>query len=875
MLVNNERLICNVPIPLDMLDTTEMGDGSFGRVRAGSKDFGVILRIRELVKYRYLAQRLCKQMSTEHPGSVRRVHLVVVPRADVANPREILERALQDPDVLDYSKVWGFRVLLELSENLPDGAPAEEFLRDALRKILEVNNLACGNGTAPAGGADGGGERQGGHPKRRRMEKGVISPQEMRREVYRTNEEVHLYDDQDGLFRFGEGSKDWSLTLLNDTHLMAMFESVTDTIDYRKDEWMVAGSDPHERVFNATRALRLYDNNNWNTVPRGAHPDYWTRIPTDAAGDVDMASGNGGMRLFHYTISASDFSNPEIFLTKRFPKFWPTHSGLYDRVLGCTNLQFLEQAKVADASNNQSIWVRLRDAIAEEKIKQPVPGPEFRQPGAGGAPLVVQRKDASAADGWRCVLKLRGPGGVVFAPMAGAEYNKERREWSAFHNFSDEYRITERSAAMLEGFSPLVEMSIKQGGRIRKFTLVQEGDVRRFETPQEADARLRSKWLRVYFDECWNPEHLMSEALGSTIKYFHRFFEEEGTNLPFPGDGRVGWTFNRTNLNPQLNFFAMLLDVLEFPLNMHVNHQNAVRGMLAFKGINKGDHKPPHMLWVGAMAAGKSWLALLLKDLMPSPIFQIASHQSSQAFYTQAPCPETYTGQKVFFYDEGNARKLGMRDKKTMSRADNSTEQENQEYKESLTNRVTESSVLGWDDKKQRRLEKYLRANDNVQVRGRSPLEPPTAPRGQRRMMGGSRTKSSHSYHIPGDSRTGLHALLVGPHGVTGTPSAGALHELLLRPGASDVEPLHPHLLSSHQARGPRACGGGEQQLRRRGAHPHGGEAHVSVPLLPADAAGDAAVRGHHLGALHHRLAVLLQEVQGDAGEALPQSGGA
>jgi hypothetical protein len=39
-----------------------------------------------------------------------------------------------------------------------------------------------------------------------------------------------------------------------------------------------------------------------------------------------------------------------------------------------------------------------------------------------------------------------------------------------------------------------------------------------------------------------------------------------------------------------------------------------------------------------------------------------------------------------------------------------------QEYKEQLTNRLTESNVLGWDEKKRRRLDKFLRANDNVQV---------------------------------------------------------------------------------------------------------------------------------------------------------------
>ena len=200
--------------------------------------------------------------------------------------------------------------------------------------------------------------------------------------------------------------------------------------------------------------------------------------------------------------------------------------------------------------------------------------------------------------------------------------------------------------------------------------------MRRFETPQEAHDRLRLKWLLVYFDECWNPEHLMSNSITEAITYFDRYFEEEGTNMPFPGKNREGWKFINDNLNPQLNFFTMLLDLYEFPLNMHVNHHNAVRAMLAFKGAFKDDSsKPPHMMWVGAMAAGKSFLAQLQAELMPPSVFQSASHQSSQAFYTHAPCPETYTGQKVFYHDEGNAAKLGMRDKKSFGKADNSIEQ--------------------------------------------------------------------------------------------------------------------------------------------------------------------------------------------------------
>ena len=51
------------------------------------------------------------------------------------------------------------------------------------------------------------------------------------------------------------------------------------------------------------------------------------------------------------------------------------------------------------------------------------------------------------------------------------------------------------------------------------------------------------------------------------------------------------------------------------------------------------------------------------------------------------------SGQKVFFSDEGNAQKLGMRDNKKFSRADNAIDQVAQEYKEQLTNRLTESQV--------------------------------------------------------------------------------------------------------------------------------------------------------------------------------------
>jgi hypothetical protein len=154
------------------------------------------------------------------------------------------------------------------------------------------------------------------------------------------------------------------------------------------------------------------------------------------------------------------------------------------------------------------------------------------------------------------------------------------------------------------------------------------------------------------------------------------------------------------------------MDMAEYPMDILVNHQNFVRALLCFKGICKGDHKPPHMMWVGAMAAGKSHLAnSILGKLMPPGILVTASNVSAQAFYAEAPCTETHTGQRVFYYDEADAVKLGLGDKK------NSTVKESTQYKERLTNRSTTSTVLTKDANEQRQVSNFEISNDNVQVR--------------------------------------------------------------------------------------------------------------------------------------------------------------
>jgi hypothetical protein len=136
--------------------------------------------------------------------------------------------------------------------------------------------------------------------------------------------------------------------------------------------------------------------------------------------------------------------------------------------------------------------------------------------------------------------------------------------------------------------------------------------------------------LSVWLDECWNPKHLMSNSLKETIRLFEREYEEAGTEMPFGGHDGKGWCFTRANLNPHMNFFAMLLEMFELN-DMHVNHHHAVRAMIAWKGTYKDDHEmPPHMLWVGPPATGKSWVSGAVKDFMPSPVMVTASHITGQ-----------------------------------------------------------------------------------------------------------------------------------------------------------------------------------------------------------------------------------------------------
>jgi len=117
-----------------------------------------------------------------------------------------------------------------------------------------------------------------------------------------------------------------------------------------------------------------------------------------------------------------------------------------------------------------------------------------------------------------------------------------------------------------------------------------------------------------------------------------------------------------------------------------------------FARHTQGFKKPPHQIWVGPRSAGKSFMALAIASLFPSEIFEISSHQSDQAFYGKAPCADTFTMGKVFFFDEGDGNKLGVRGRKGSEKANNSTDKRSTEYKEKLTAKFTKSTVLGLDE---------------------------------------------------------------------------------------------------------------------------------------------------------------------------------
>ena len=494
MRVHTDRLAMVCWLPKDILQTTQLGDGTFGRFKATSKDAQTILRTREHVKALYLAARVVKVMMATKTHSVHRIHLTVVPMACVGDAKDIITQFLRDPDVVDYTNIWGFKLMIELADGLPAEASPMQYMQQALRRIMEANNLACGDLPGTEAMQDEPGEG-GGRPqfsRKRRRDTGG-NTQAWSAEVYRANEEVHLYDDQQALFRFGPGSNDWSYTMLNSDHMRYMLEVVTDNpLFYRNDGYRLH-DDAGNSVFDAPLAFSVYGNNHWGTfVPPGAHPDYCRRLEPDIDGFIDLAAENDGeARLLHYTIKPTDFSNIGIFLTKRFPKFLPTHHGLHDHIMGCSSLYFLEQCKVNGASNNQSIWVRLKEAISAEKGMFPLPAAEHRKPddaaGAQGAPLVVQRR----VDGrWRCRLEMLDAEGRVTRPLLfrdkdgnfkEAEYIPERREWRATHRqgFSviSEYRVTEKSQSDMPGFVPMVELTATKGGRTSVYRLVQVGEL--------------------------------------------------------------------------------------------------------------------------------------------------------------------------------------------------------------------------------------------------------------------------------------------------------------------------------------------------------------------------------------------------------------
>jgi hypothetical protein len=364
-------------------------------------------------------------------------------------------------------------------------------------------------------------------------------------------------------------------------------------------------------------------------LPTGGHPDYMIPFRPDVPGGlVDMKRDESGvLRIFTYTVDhRRDLADPSFFLTKRFPQFMPCGNDASGNIRGSSSMYFLEKSRVENGINHHSVWKMLKDQVELETGFFPPPGPEYRT--GTGEPLAVMRSTSGGI--WNFSLRLN----CGAEPFEGISDDIPAR---AFHS-GVEYCVTKVSMDNPLTDTRVLEMRVtRRGERALTYRLVEEGDVRRFERPIETKSRLLRRWMD-YFDQCWQEDKLMSDALHKTIRWFKRVCDEEGTEMPFPGDSRRGWALNKPNLNPQLNFVALLMDLAEFPLDILINHQNFVRALLCFKGVSKGDNKPPHMMWVGAMAAGKSHLAReVVGNLMPPDILVPASNVSGQVGGGQAP----------------------------------------------------------------------------------------------------------------------------------------------------------------------------------------------------------------------------------------------
>jgi hypothetical protein len=117
-LVDPSRLVMSAFISLASLKTTQRGDTTFGRVAVFDPNTKRGLQFRARWFLLHLAARLVRVMNDRVPGAVERVFLVAVPAACAGDPApDILRSFLEEPDILDCSKLWGYRIMVELADH--------------------------------------------------------------------------------------------------------------------------------------------------------------------------------------------------------------------------------------------------------------------------------------------------------------------------------------------------------------------------------------------------------------------------------------------------------------------------------------------------------------------------------------------------------------------------------------------------------------------------------------------------------------------------------------------------------------------------------------------------------------------------------------
>ena len=693
-------------LPLDVFKTSELGNGVFGCFLPTAADPASYIRVREHLRQLHMAQRLARWFAKKR--ALERVLLWIVPRQGV-DAATLLQEFFRDPELVDYRKIWGFRFALQVALVPPDGddeggaggaalggGGGGPPTRDAaFYAMIQDNREACGIDD------EGGGGGGGGPPPKKKMRRpaGAMNPERLRAEVHRASHEVRLFEDAEATFRLGPGTADWSGTLLAASTVRTMLQVI---MGGRASELAHLSAFPTAAGdFNCAKAFDMMFEDLWGAfAPAGAAPAACA-LATEY-GEVRL---DGGGAALVYEVPPEDFWDRGVFATKYFPKLRPSGETVAEQLEGLRVMAFLDAARPPPGGGaSPSLWEVIKSAIDAERAAAPPPpsslaGVAFMVPDGGD----LRPSDDVAAPGWA--------------------YDAARRAWTGrLRDGGREFAVRTLSlVGLAAGAERVLEVEVLGDMTRARYRLVQAaaGGAHAVETRSQWRARCVRRWL-TYFDECWAPGPLMSNAIASFIRHFQKVEAESGASMLWTtGPEGRGWQFTHVNLNPQLNFFAMLLDVMEL-IDIKVNHHNAVRALIAFKGTYKrpldGFKKPPHMLWVGPRSAGKSFMAQSVATLMPPGAFEICSHVSDQAYYGQAPCTDTYTANRVFFFDEGDVNKLGGRGSKSVDKTGNSVEKRSTEYKEKLTSKFTLSTVLGTDENGVRRVLQFEVSNENVQV---------------------------------------------------------------------------------------------------------------------------------------------------------------